>query len=76
MSHSNINTYYAKYDTTLKDCPSQVRRCWNGTPDGDEQYIYTTCNKPAARPVVTTQSPSRCPNPYVGETAAVANGRQ
>lgn len=76
LSHSNINTYYAKYDTTLKDCPSQVRRCWNGTPDGDEQYIYTTCNKPAARPTTTTPSVARCPNPYVGETAAVANGRQ
>lgn len=72
--HSNAATYYAKYDPKLKDCPSQVRRCWNGNPDWDNEYIYTTCNKPGW--VVSASALNRCPNPFVWESKVWDHGEK
>ena len=73
VSHGSKKTLYKKPSLTNGEynCEEQVRNCYDGILDGDTDYIYDTCSKPKV-----TESPNKCPNPYVGESKALEHGRE
>lgn len=73
--HDSDKKLYAKgkYVNGVWTCPEQIRHCFDKKLDGDDAYIYETCQEP--NKAKTTAGPARCPSPYVGESAVLDHGR-